>query len=279
MLSEPLVSVVTPSLNQASFIEETICSVLGQMRSYVRLEHVVVDGGSIDGTIEILGRYNHLRWISKPDEGQAHAINKGLRMARGEILAYLNADDTYEPGAIGQVVGFLLRRPELAAVYGICNVIDSRGRLLKVWNPPEFEWHSYLRVGFSYIPQPTFFFRRSALQSVGLLDPSLSHAMDYDFFARLGEQNAIGRLDRVLANFRIHSRSKTSREIARQRAESKIVRRRYLRENVLLSGCGLLVYKFRRAWSWPKGGPPPLLEAMRYVLKRVSTSALDEECM
>ena len=125
----PLVSIVTPSLNQGPFIEETIRSVLGQ--DHPRLEHIVVDGGSTDETIRILERYrSRLRFVSEPDAGQAAAINKGFRSSKGEILAWLNSDDVYEPGAVSAAVAFLGERPDLMLVYGDATLMDAQGRVI-----------------------------------------------------------------------------------------------------------------------------------------------------
>ena len=130
----PLVTVVTPSYNQARFIRETIESVLKQ--DYPRIEYLVIDGGSTDESVSILREYSdHLRWVSEPDRGQAHAINKGWRQARGCILAYLNADDLYMPGAVAQAVAALVAHPEAAAVYGEGYHVDKEGRILSGIRP------------------------------------------------------------------------------------------------------------------------------------------------
>ena len=128
----PLVSVITPSLNQAEFVTQTIESVLSQ--NYSPLEYWVIDGGSTDGTLEILHRYrDRLHWISEPDGGQAAAINKGWRLTRGEIIAYLNADDTYLPSAIERVVEYLNTYPQVDAVYGDCDYVDEQGKFLRAY--------------------------------------------------------------------------------------------------------------------------------------------------
>src|SRR5438128_8552250 len=126
----PLVSIVTPSYNQGRFIEDTIRSVLAQ--DYPNLEYIVVDGGSTDHTLDVLRRYEgRLRWVSEPDRGQSEAINKGFRMARGEIVSWLNSDDTYVPGAIGKAVAHLGARPEVVMVYGEGYLLDEGGRVTR----------------------------------------------------------------------------------------------------------------------------------------------------
>src|SRR5437016_2863998 len=177
----PLVSVVTPSFNQEEYIEATIRSVLGQ--DYPAIEYIVVDGGSGDSTIEILKRYQgKLTWTSEKDAGQADAINKGFARARGEIVAWLNSDDTYEPGAISAAVGYLRAHPDVAMVYGEANFIDAAGKFIGRCAHVE-EFDAGRLVNYSdFIVQPASFFRRSALEAVGGLDPSLHYAMDYDLW-------------------------------------------------------------------------------------------------
>src|SRR5512138_1788368 len=126
----PLVSIITPSFNQAAFLETTIRSVLDQ--DYPSLEYFIVDGGSKDGSLEIIQRYAHrlAGWVSEPDRGQTDAINKGFGMAHGEILAWLNSDDVYQPGAVAEAATFLQQNPEVGLVYGDATYIDENGRTI-----------------------------------------------------------------------------------------------------------------------------------------------------
>ena len=203
----PRVSVVTPSLNQAAFIEATIRSVLDQ--NYPALDYIVIDGGSKDGTSEILRRYSsRLRWVSEPDRGQADAINKGLRMAEGDILAYLNSDDLYLPGTLTRVAGYLAAHPEAGWVYGDCRLIDEAGNAIGRLRAPAFDLNRMILRG-AYIPQPAAFWRRSAAAAVGEFDVTLRYSMDYDFFIRLGQRAPGHRLDAELACFRLQPASKT----------------------------------------------------------------------
>jgi glycosyltransferase involved in cell wall biosynthesis len=200
-----LVSVVTPSLNRAAFIEETIRSVKAQ--SYPQIEHIVIDGGSTDGTLDILRRYKHLTWVSEPDKGTADAVNKGFRMARGEVVAMLPADDTYTPWAVQCAVDCLTEHPAVAIAYGDCDVIDAAGRVFRQFRSPEFDFNKLLSS--CYIPGPTAFIRKSVLDKVGLLDTNLKLVCDYDLWLRIGLNFQMKHIPRVLANFRVCPGSST----------------------------------------------------------------------
>ena len=205
----PLVSIITPSYNQARFLEATIQSVLGQ--DYPCLEYIVVDGASTDGSLEILHKYNDCLagWVSEPDRGQTDAINKGFGMARGQILAWLNSDDTYNPGAISKAVDYLLHHPDVGLVYSDMNFIDENGRKIGQF-PAAMTNLKKLRRGYVHIPQPAAFFRADLWQRVGPLDPSFYFAMDYDLWVRLAQHTAFAyQKGQIWANFRLHSDAKT----------------------------------------------------------------------
>jgi len=181
--SLPLVTVVTPSLNQGEFIEETIRSVISQ--SYPALDYVIVDGGSTDATLDILTRYEgRLRWISEKDEGQSDAVNKGFRMARGEILGWLNADDLYCPGAIGEAAQRFVEDSDVMMVYGAGDDIDDEGRVLEQYptEPFDFERLAYRCI----ICQPAVFMRKTLVEHVGYLNADLQCSMDLDLWIRCG---------------------------------------------------------------------------------------------
>lgn len=221
----PLVTVVIPTLNSGRFLEEAIGSVLSQ--DYEALECWVVDGGSTDRTLEILRAHaGRIQWVSEPDRGQAHAINKGFALARGEVLSWLNADDRYLPGAVSRAVGCLLSHPELAAVYGDVEWIDEHGRVLELRRSMPFDLHRLLNY-YNYIPQMGTFFWREALEEVGGLDEALQYAMDYDLWIRMGKRRSMGYMGCVLAQWRIHKGSKTSSSPLVAMPENLAVSRRH----------------------------------------------------
>lgn len=207
-MNQPLVSIVTPCYNHARFLEATMRSVLEQ--DYPRLEYLVVDGGSTDGSVEIIRRYaDRLAWwVSEPDRGQTDAINKGFARARGEILAWLNSDDTYEPGAVSEAVAALLAHPEAAMVYGDANFIDESGRVTGRFPAAQTDY-ARLRRGYVHIPQQAAFFRADLWKQVGPLDPSFFFAMDYDLWVRLARLAPLVYVPRTWANFRLHREGKT----------------------------------------------------------------------
>jgi glycosyltransferase involved in cell wall biosynthesis len=204
----PLVSIVTPSFNQAPFLEETILSVLGQ--DYPNLEYLIVDGGSTDGSLDIILRYaDRLAWwVSEPDRGQTEAINKGFAHAKGEIFAWLNSDDTYLPHAVSEAVQYLQQHPEVGLVYGDANFIDERGRVLGKFPARQTDYRR-LRRGYVHIPQQAAFFRAELWRKVGPLDPTFYFAMDYDLWVRIARRSKIVYLPRLWANFRLHGSAKT----------------------------------------------------------------------
>jgi glycosyltransferase involved in cell wall biosynthesis len=222
-VTAPLVTVITPSLNQGRFIEETIRSVLGQQ--YRPIEHLVLDGGSSDETPRILERYgDRIRFSIAPDGGQADAINRGIAETRGEIVAWLNADDLYAPGAVGAAVDELSRRPASAMVYGTGRFIDAEGRDLGPYPtaPPE-----RLRSG-CVVCQPAAFMRRDAVVAVGLLDPTLRYCMDYDLWLRLAARFELAHVSGDFARYRLHATAKSVRERLAFMREVMVMTRRRL---------------------------------------------------
>ena len=203
-----LVSIVTPSFNQDRYIEETIRSVLAQ--DYPDIEYLIVDGGSTDNTVNIIRKYEDklAAWVSEPDRGQTDAINKGFACAKGDILAWINSDDTYEPGAVSAAVKYLQEHPDTGMVYGDCNYIDESGDVIGKFNAAQTDYR-LLRRGYTHIPQQTMFFRASLWKQIGPLDPSFYFAMDYDLWTRIARRSQIKYIPQTWANFRLHASGKT----------------------------------------------------------------------
>ena len=204
----PLVSIVTPSFNQARYLEATIQSVLSQ--NYPRLEYIIVDGGSTDGSVEIIKKYeNKLAWrVSEKDKGQTDAINKGFAHAKGDFLAWLNSDDTYEPNTLSSAVNFLQAHPEVGLVYGDANYINEENRIIGRFPAAQTDLVR-LRRGYVHIPQQAAFFRGDLWRVVGPLDPSFYFAMDYDLWVRLARRSQVKYVPQTWANFRLHTSGKT----------------------------------------------------------------------
>jgi glycosyltransferase involved in cell wall biosynthesis len=203
----PRVSIITPSYNQGKFIEETIRSVL--LQGYPDLEYIVVDGDSTDESLDIIKNYEPwlAYWISEPDRGQSHAINKGLCRASGEIVAYLNSDDLYLPGAIRQAVQFLSQNEEGDVVYGDCRVINEESHTISVSRSRKFDL--FVELCRNFVPQPTLFMRGRLLDLVGYLDEELHYAMDLDYWLRAAMKVTFSYLPFELAAFRLTALSKT----------------------------------------------------------------------
>ena len=203
-----LVSIVTPSYNQSRYLEETIRSVLSQ--DYPHIEYLIVDGGSTDGTLDIIKKHEDRLawWVSEKDKGQTDAINKGFARAKGEILAWINSDDIYESGAVAAAVRYLQEHPETGMVYGDCNFINESGEVIGKFNAAQTDYR-LLRRGYVHIPQQTMFFRAELWRQVGPLDPSFYFAMDYDLWTRIARHTKIKYVPRTWANFRLHMSGKT----------------------------------------------------------------------
>jgi len=221
----PLVSIVTPALNMGRFLEQTIQSVLSQ--DYPNIEYIVMDGGSSDETLAILRQYeDRLEYQSRPDAGAADAINQGFARSHGEIFAYLNADDTYRPGALRTAVQQLLSDPGLGVVYGEATWIGEAGEELRPYGAKAFD--SALLREECFISQPAAFMRREAFELAGRLDPNLHFAFDYDLWIRIARVYKMRKIDATLANSRMHKQNKTiGQRKAMLRETLQVLRRHY----------------------------------------------------
>lgn len=220
----PNISIITPSFNQAGYIESNIRSIQSQKGDFL-VEHIVIDGGSDDGTLEILNKYKAtVKWVSEKDNGQSDALNKGIRIARGEIVGWLNSDDVYHTGALAYVTEYFKNHPESMWLYGQCNIINENGREVRKF----ITWYKRIMSGNynykrllieNYISQPAVFFRKKVFDEVGLINTSYQFAMDYDLWIRLGKMYNPGVTNNYLAGFRIHRSSKSKNYFQKQFSE------------------------------------------------------------
>jgi glycosyltransferase involved in cell wall biosynthesis len=218
------ISVITPSYNQGNFLPETIESVIGQQGDF-RIDYVIVDGASTDDSLAVIRRYLallesgewpvrcrgvRLRWLSERDEGQVDALTKGFGMAQGSLLAWLNSDDTYLPGALQSAATFFRAHPETGLLYGKAHYCDTDGKVIGSYRTEPYDFEKL--AWFNFICQPATFFRSEVFAKVGGLDAGLHYAMDYDLWVRIGKQFPCSYLPEFLANYRLHESSKTVRE-------------------------------------------------------------------
>jgi glycosyltransferase involved in cell wall biosynthesis len=204
----PQVSIITPSFNKGPYIEETILSIRNQ--TYKNIEHIVIDGGSTDETISVLKRYdNELKWISEPDNGQSDAINKGWRQAKGDIIAYLNADDTYLPDAIETVVNFFEIHPDSVMVYGEGIASDEYGKNQRPTHCGEFKMKDLVFCQDN-IFQPSVFLRKEVFCNIGDVDVNLHLAMDLDYWIRIALAYSIDYIQKPLSIAKIYRDAKSA---------------------------------------------------------------------
>lgn len=220
----PLISIVTPSFNQVTYINEAIESI--QTQGYSNYEHLVIDGMSTDGTIELLQSLpiapgtDKIFWTSKKDTGQSQALNEGFRRAKGEIIGWLNSDDRYLPSCFTEVVQAFEQNPDVDIIYGDYRLVDESGNTIRIKQEIEFSKFILLYHDVLYIPTTTTFFRRRIFEEENWLDEGLQYAMDLELFIRLASKGyRFKHISKVLADFRLQPASKTCSFPDRQRRE------------------------------------------------------------
>ncbi len=238
-MSRPRFSIVTPSLNQAAYLGRTIESVLGQQGDF-DLEYLVMDGGSTDGSVDVLRRYEgRLAYRVEKDAGQSDAINKGLRAVTGDLVGWVNSDDLLYPGALARVAAAFAARPEAAWLHGGCEIVDEQDRPIRRWVTAykDFRCRRYSRRALlveNFVSQMTVFWRRSAMERVGLLDTALRYSFDYEYWLRLSELGDPLYVPERLAAFRWYTSSKSGANFERQFGEDLEAFRRHAPPDRLL---------------------------------------------
>lgn len=231
MTTLPRFSIVTPSLNQIAYIGEALWSVRAQR--YPEVEHIVMDGASTDGTVDLLrscsdsSRWPHLRWSSGRDRGQSNALNKGFARAQGDIVGWLNSDDRYRPGCFEYIAKAFAANPGVDIIYGDSTWMDATGKVFRIRREIAFSRFILLYHKILFIPTTSVFFRRRIVEDGNLLDEGLHFAMDYDFFVRLALRGyTFKHVPRLLADFRFHPASKSSIASDQQmREQDEVVQR------------------------------------------------------
>jgi glycosyltransferase involved in cell wall biosynthesis len=218
----PRLSVVTPTFNSAAFLTATLESVAAIATPH---EHLIIDGGSTDGTVELLRAWEDrgVTWISEPDRGQTHAVNKGFERSRGDVLAWINGDDEVVPDAIDRAIAHLDANPDCDVVYAGIDFTGPDGTTQREYRPRGWSWHRYLLLG-DYVPTPAILFRRSRYEAVGPLDERWVDAADYDFYLRLMHGARVDRVPGAHVRFRYHEASKTATDVWRQQDEALQIR-------------------------------------------------------
>ena len=226
------ISLITPSFNHAEFLGTTIDSVLSQDGDF-ELEFVVLDAASTDGTLEILQHYGErVRWFSQPDKGQVDAINRGLSMATGAVVGWLNSDDYFLPGALQRIASTFAASDTVQWVHGDCIIVDRKGNEVRKWIAAYKRYQSkhYSRnrlLASNFISQMTVFWRRDLIKKVGLLDESLPLAFDYEYWLRLANVSAPVYIDAPQAAFRWYTTSKSGGNVREQCKEDELIAARY----------------------------------------------------
>ncbi len=221
-------SIITPSFNQGRFIADCIESVQAQVGDGFEVEHIVIDAGSTDETLEVLKKYPHLNWVSEPDQGMSDGINKGFLKATGDWLMWLNCDDYLQPGALAKVADFISKHPDADVVHGDCIFVkEDQSTIRRKYDTPVDEW-DFLFVG-CVIPSTSTFYRKEIIDASHLLDVNYKNTMDLEYYLRLIRLGyRFAYLPEALASFRLHKESTTEKNLNRMHSESLQCRREHM---------------------------------------------------
>jgi glycosyltransferase involved in cell wall biosynthesis len=227
--SFPLVSIVTPSYNSMPYMKATIDSVV--IQNYPNIEHIIIDGGSTDGTIDVLKTYPKINWVSEQDNGQSHALNKGFNLAKGEIIGWLNSDDTYEPNVVSESVSYLLENEDVDILGSHVNIIDDNDKIIGVSLTEPYNLIKLLNN--NVIKQPTVFMRRRVIDELKGVNEELHYVMDWEFWLRAGLSGfkIHSQLDTIGANFRFVKGTKSYEQASKFSLEWHEVLTTLLRHN------------------------------------------------
>lgn len=232
-LEFPRISIVTPSYNQGQFIEETIRSVL--LQGYPNLEYIIIDGGSTDNSIDVIKKYEKqlTYWVSEPDRGQSHAINKGFARCTGEIVAWLNSDDCFNEGILYKIARIFIQKPETNLITCPVRRITAEGKEITITYTPSTVYQNLFNWS-TYMPQAGVFFRKEILDKIGYLDESLQIQMDYDLWFRFAKETDFFYCQDIAANIKIHPAAKTTARKYQtlSQKEALLVKLRYADEDI-----------------------------------------------
>jgi len=230
-IGRPLVTIITPVLNGNTYLDQTIQSIFNQ--TYDNIEYIIIDGGSTDGSLDIIRKYDDRidYWLSATDSKMYDAINKGIRVSSGIILAYLNSDDLYYTNTVQRAVAYFQGHPNAELIYGNCDFIGPQGEFLYTYHYPKFRWKTFVLRNTSSIPQPTTFWRKAIHEKIGLFDATLKMCGDFDFFAKAGRCCRIDHVGMNLAKYRVHRGSLTLTQGYINKEEVDIIHKRYLGPN------------------------------------------------
>lgn len=269
MNNSPKISIVTPSFNQAQFLERTILSILNQ--NYPNLEYLIIDGGSTDGSVDIIKKYEKYLayWVSEPDNGQTDAIKKGFEKSTGNILAWLNSDDIYLSGTLHKAANFFQEYIDTDLIFGNIYLIDENDNSIDELRFTDFDFETLIFEGGN-LHQTGTFWKRDFYEKVGSINPRYEFSMDIDLFCRMGKLGKFTHINHYLAAFRIHDYSKSSTSKQKMREENLEIFHRYIKKNA--SNEYLLYkknyYRLKRYFKYIKQGD------LDYLIKKIRRRTL-----